>query len=154
MFLYLVQHGEALGKDVDRSRSLSEKGVGDVKKMASFSRDLKISPHQIVHSGKMRALQTAQLLEDRVTSDRVVLESDGLSPMDDPEMWFGRLSKMNEDIMIVGHLPYLDKLASLLLCRDKEKNIINFEMGSILCLKRLEEFNWNVEWFIKPGMIK
>jgi phosphohistidine phosphatase len=154
MFLYLVQHGEAHSKEEDSSRSLSGKGIKDVKKIASFSRGLKIAPHQIVHSGKMRALQTAQLLAESVTSDMGVLESDGLSPMDDPEMWFGRLSKMNEDIMIVGHLPYLDKLASLLLCRDKENRIINFDMGSIVCLKRLEEFNWSVEWFIKPGMIK
>ena len=154
MFLYLVQHAEALSKEEDSSRSLSKKGIEDIKKIASFSRGLKIAAHQIVHSGKMRALQTAQLLAERITSDMGVLESDGLSPMDDPEMWFGRLSKIDEDIMIVGHLPYLDKLASLLLCRDKERNIINFEMGSILCLKRLEEFSWTVEWFIKPGMIK
>ncbi len=154
MFLYLVQHAEALSKEEDRSRSLSKKGIKDIKKIASFSGGLKIAPHQIVHSGKMRALQTAQVLAERVASDMGVLESDGLSPIDDPEMWFGRLSKIDEDIMIVGHLPYLDKLASLLLCRDKERNIINFEMGSILCLKRLEEFNWTVEWFIKPGMIK
>ena len=154
MFLYLVQHAEALSKEEDSSRSLSKKGIEDIKKIASFSRGLKIAAHQIVHSGKMRALQTAQLLAERITSDMGVLESDGLSPMDDPEIWFGRLSKMDEDIMIVGHLPYLDKFASLLLCRDKERNIITFEMGSILCLKRLEEFNWTVEWFIKPGMIK
>lgn len=154
MFLYLVQHAQALNKDEDPSRSLSENGIRDVKKIASFSRGLKISPHQIVHSGKMRALQTAQLIADRVNSDMGVLESDGLMPMDDPEMWFGRLGKIHEDMMIVGHLPHLNKLASLLICRDKEKQIINFEMGSIVCLKRLEEFNWVVEWMMKPGMIK
>ncbi len=108
MFLYLVQHAEALSKEEDPTRSLSKKGIKDAKKIASFSRGLKIAPHQVLHSGKMRALQTAQLMADRVTSDMGVLESDGLSPMDDPEMWFGRLSKIDEDIMIVGHLPYLD----------------------------------------------
>ena len=154
MFLYLVQHAEALKKEEDPSRSLSEKGIKDIKKIASFSRGLKLTPHQILHSGKMRALQTAQLLAERVNADMGVLESDGLSAMDDPEIWFGRLSKMNEDIVIVGHLPYLSKLASLLICRDKENNIINFEMGSIVCLKRLEDFNWVVEWMMKPGMIK
>ena len=154
MFLYLVQHAQALSKDEDSSRSLSEKGIEDIKKMASFSRGLKIIPHQIVHSGKMRALQTAQLLADRINVDMGVLESDGLLPKDDPEIWFGRLSKMNEDIMLVGHLPHMEKLASLLLCRDKDRSIIKFEMGSIICLKRLEEFNWAVEWIIKPGMFK
>ena len=154
MFLYLVQHAQALSKDEDPSRSLSEKGIEDIKKMASFSRGLNIIPHQIVHSGKMRALQTAQLLADRVNVDMGVLESDGLLPMDDPEIWFGRLSKINEDIMLVGHLPHMEKLASLLLCRDKDRGIIKFEMGSIVCLKRFEEFNWAVEWIIKPGMFK
>ncbi len=154
MFLYLMQHAHALNKEEDESRSLSDKGIKDVKKIASFSRGLKIAPHQIIHSGKMRALQTAQLMAERVNADMGVLESDGLSAMDDPEMWFGRLSKMNEDILIVGHLPYLNKLASLLICRDKESSLINFEMGSIVCLKRLEEFQWMVEWMMKPGMLR
>ena len=154
MFLYLVQHAEALSKEEDPSRSLSEKGIKDIKKIASFSRGLKIAAQQIVHSGKMRALQTAQLMAERVNADMGVLESDGLSPMDDPEMWFGRLSKMDEDILIVGHLPYLSKLASLLLCRDKESSLINFEMGSIVCLKKMEEFKWMVEWMMKPGMLR
>ncbi len=64
MYLYLVQHAEALSKEEDPSRSLSKKGIKDIKKIASFSRGLKVAIHQIVHSGKMRALPTAQLLEE------------------------------------------------------------------------------------------
>jgi hypothetical protein len=36
MRVYLVQHGEAVAKDVDAERPLTEKGAEDVKKVAEF----------------------------------------------------------------------------------------------------------------------
>jgi phosphohistidine phosphatase len=57
---------------------------------------------------------------------------------------------MNEDTVLVGHLPHLGSLASLLLCGDKEKNVIDFKMGGVVCLKRLNDGKWSVEWMIVP----
>lgn len=154
MHLYLVQHAKALSKAEDGSRSLSEEGVEEIKRVAAFARGLKIEVRKILHSGKMRALQTAQVLSDYITADMGVLEAEDLYPMDDPEIWFDRISKINEDIMLVGHLPYVSKLASKLLCGDKEKKVIEFQMGCILCMKRHEDTTWSVEWMIGPEMVK
>lgn len=161
MYLYLVQHAEALSKEADPSRSLSEKGMEDIKKVAAFVKVFNIEVHHIFHSGKMRALQTAQMLADNITSDMGVLEAEGLAPMDDPAIWFKRIAEIKEDAMLVGHLPHLGKLAMQLLCGKKEGEIINFEMGSIVCLKRTDvgidanrDGNWAVDWIIKPRMIE
>ncbi|HCC69293.1 MAG TPA: hypothetical protein DEP99_05340 [Nitrospiraceae bacterium] len=81
--------------------------------------------------------------------------------MDDPQIWFKRLTKMTENLMFVGHLPHLAKLSSLLLCGDKEKNIIDFKRACIVCLKRFEvridadrDGNCSKEWMLTPEVIK
>jgi phosphohistidine phosphatase len=153
MFLYLVRHAEAMAKEEDPSRSLSQKGIEDIRKVAEFAKGLNIEGHQILHSGKMRALQTAQVLAENIVTDMGVLEADGLAPMDDPEIWHERISKMGYSVMLAGHLPHLAKLATLLLCSDKETSVVNFEAGSIVCMKR-DNGNWSIDWIIKPGMLK
>jgi phosphohistidine phosphatase len=154
MFLYLVQHAEALPEDVDPTRSLSEKGIGDIKRVAEFVAKMNITPKEAYHSGKMRALQTAQILNDYLRIEKGISETDALAPMDDPQTWFERISKMNEDLMLVGHLPHLARLAALILCGDEKKNIVDFKMGGIVCLKRFENANWSVEWMIIPEVVK
>ncbi|MEK7308725.1 MAG: phosphohistidine phosphatase SixA [Nitrospirota bacterium] len=144
MLLYLVQHAEAKTEQEDPSRSLSEKGLQDIKKIAAYAAKLHIKVNQIFHSGKTRALQTAQVLAEHLKCENIS-ETDGLAPMDDPQIWFERISKMNEDIMLVGHLPHLANLASLILCGYKDKNIVNFKMAGVVCLKRFDDSKWSVE---------
>ncbi len=50
MKLYLMQHGDAVAKDIDPDRPLSKTGLADVKLVAaSLSQPIEIS--RIVHSG-------------------------------------------------------------------------------------------------------
>ncbi len=153
MRLYLVQHAEALSKEEDPARSLSEKGVEDIRKVAAFIGNMKLTVGQILYSGKMRALQTAQILEEHISSPRGVEEADGMMPNDEPEIWFARLTEMNEDLMMAGHMPHLSRLAARLLCGNKDTDAISFEMGSVVCLERSDHGAWKVDWIIKPRLL-
>lgn len=153
MLLYLVQHAESLSKEEDPTQSLSEKGIETIKKVAAYAAKLDIKAHQIFHSGKLRAMQTAQVMADYIKTEKGVSETDGLIPMDDPQIWFERISEMREDIMLVGHLPHLARLSALILCGDKDKNIIDFKRAGIVCLKRFENGNWLVQWMIIPETV-
>lgn len=62
MKLYLVQHGEALSKEQDTKRSLSEQGRREVERMANFLATAGVRVARICHSGKLRAQQTAEIL--------------------------------------------------------------------------------------------
>ncbi|MBM4136747.1 MAG: phosphohistidine phosphatase SixA [Nitrospira sp.] len=150
MLLYLVQHAEAKREEEDPSRSLSEKGLQDIKRVAVYAEKLNIKISQIFHSGKTRALQTAEVLADHLKPEKGITQTDGLSPMDEPQIWADRILKMQDATMLVGHLPHLARLASLLLCGDKNKGIVNFKMGGIVCLSRNEDGKWSVEWMIIP----
>jgi phosphohistidine phosphatase len=150
MFLYLVQHGEAKREEEDPSRPLSDKGVEDVKGVASNVSRLNLEVKEVFHSGKARAKQTAELLTGNMRIAKGVSQTDGLAPLDDPGVWAERLKGKRESLMLVGHLPHLGKLSSLLLIGDKEKNIIAFKMGGIVCLKRDEVGMWSLQWMITP----
>lgn len=153
--LYLIQHGEAKSEQEDPSRPLSEKGVRDVRMVASFiSQKAKIEAAEcIFHSGKLRAAQTAGILAEYIKPDKGVSENDGLAPMDSLVIWAERLKTIEMNIVLVGHLPHLSKLASLLLCGNPEAGMVNFKMGGVVCLKR-EEGKWSVEWMVVPEMLK
>ncbi len=153
MFLYLVQHGEAKREEEDPARPLSDKGIEDVKRVASFASRLEITVEEVLHSGKLRARQTAEILADYLKVTKGVSESVGLAPLDDPTFWAEKLKTKENSLVLAGHLPNLGWLSSLLLSGDKEKNIIAFKMGGIVCLRRDDAGKWSLQWMITPEIL-
>jgi phosphohistidine phosphatase len=56
--------------------------------------------------------------------------------------------------MLVGHLPHLARLAARLTCGDQDKMVVNFKMGGMVCLSRLEGNQWAVEWMLIPALMR
>jgi phosphohistidine phosphatase len=154
MRLYLVQHAEPKRKEEDPSRPLSEKGWEDIRKVAKYAeKHLQIQVEQIVHSGKLRAKQTAEVLAEHLHPVKAVTVAEGLEPLADPKVWKNRLAGTAENIVIVGHLPHLSKLTGHLLTGDESKEVITFRMAGITCLERDESGRWTVRWMITPEII-
>jgi len=152
MYLYLVQHGEAKREEEDPGRGLTTQGSNDVSRVAATLRKLNSPVRHILHSGKTRAKQTAQIFASFIRPEQGVSETDGLAPMDDPGLWVKRINEMDKDTMLVGHLPSLARLAGLLLC-GQEKYCIDFQMGGVVCCKRFDNGRWAVEWMVVPAMV-
>jgi phosphohistidine phosphatase len=153
MNLYLVQHGEALGKDVDPERPLSERGRQEVDKVAQFAaKNCSMELSHIHHSGKLRARQTAEI-EAKSLGLPEPVEIDGLAPLDDPSIWSCRLAELNDSIMLVGHLPHLARLVGALLCGNAEAAPAAFRMGGMVALAR-GEGKWSLQWMIVPDILK
>lgn len=154
MNLYLVQHADALSKEEDPARPLSAQGQTDVGNIAAYIKERVSMPvQQIWHSGKTRARQTAQALDQVLQPVTGTEEDPDLGGGDDPALWANRLADMNENVMLVGHMPHLRKLASLLLCGDPEIKIINFQNSGIVHLARDNGGEWTVGWIITPAVI-
>jgi len=153
VLLYLVRHAEAKKEGEDPARGLTDKDFRDISLIALFAHDQGVEVNRIYHSGIKRAQQTAQALADQVRPKEGVSEADWLAPMDDPKIWEERLSHMHGDIMLVSHLSYLAKLASSLVCGDSGKNVVDFTMAGIVCLKRLDDGHWAVKWMVTPDMV-
>ena len=153
MFLYLIQHGEAVSKDEDPERPLSSTGVEDVNRVAAYAAancGIEVGAG-IFHSGKLRARQTAEIVAS-VLNLPGPEQADGLKPMDDPTIWQSRLAESLQDQVLVGHLPYMSRLVSLLLTGDPGENIVQFKMGGVVALKRAEGL-WSLQWQIVPDII-
>ncbi len=152
MLLYLVQHAEAKKEEEDPERGLTDKGFRDIARTAIYAQERGLTVDTIYHSGKKRALQTAQMLADHLKPAKGIVQVDGLAPMDDPAIWAKRLAEMSESVILVGHLPSMAKLAGLLLCGDREKMFVDFKMAGIVCLKSTDDGRWLLEWMFVPEM--
>ncbi len=128
--------------------------MDDVWKVAEFAGRRGVHVARIVHSGKTRAMQTAEMMADFLNPEQDVEEADGLGPMDDIAQWTGRLGEVREDIMLVGHMPFMGRLAGQLLCGDKEKTFVEFTMGGIVCLRRSDPGRWTMAWMIGPDLMR
>jgi len=114
--------------------------------------NLKVS--KIYHSGKTRARQTAEHLVEFLKSGTGAEKADNLEPMADPSIWFNKLIATKDDTMLVGHLPHLGRLASLLLTGSSDDAVINFKNSGIVCLERDDDNHWSITWILPPGVLK
>jgi phosphohistidine phosphatase len=153
MNLYLIQHAQAFPKEQYADRPLTEEGYWQAQQTAEFLRRLNVSVRAVWHSGKTRALQTAKLFHAALKEPAPLLKHDGLSPEDDPEPIAEQIEKTGIDLMIVGHLPFLSRLAGLLLCGSPETEPIVFDKACIVCLQRSENGLWQVNWMVKPDIL-
>jgi phosphohistidine phosphatase len=154
MKLYLIQHGEAKPEAEDPERSLTTKGEEEVRRISKAAKSLNIHPPRIYHSGKLRAKQTAEIIAEVLKiSDLPVQAAQGLNPNDDAHPWVDRISRETEDLMLVGHLPFLEKLTSLLLCGNENARVVLFRYSAIICLDQKEDKRWAVRWILVPEMV-
>jgi phosphohistidine phosphatase len=150
MYLYLVRHGEA---DPDEPmKPLSSHGRGEVERIASYLSSLEI--HSIFHSTKLRAAQTAEVFTEYVKPAEGPAEKDGLAPMDDPYIWADRLDAFTDTTMLVGHLPHMSRLASLLLTGAADRAAFDFGPATVLCLRRHDHGRWAVQWMLGPELVR
>ncbi len=152
MRVYLVQHGAAKSKEEDPDRPLEQAGRDEVDRVARSAASTGVEVACIHHSGKTRARQTAEILADHLTPAKGLGPVAGLSPMDDLQTARDLVEWASEPVMLVGHLPHLARLASLLLSDDPEKEIIAFRMGGIVCLDK-RETGWVLGWMLTPDLV-
>lgn len=152
MKLYLVQHARAASEQVDPQRGLTEEGRGEIEKVAAFIKPLNLCVDYLWHSGKKRAEQTAEILAESIKI-KILTIHDGLGPNDDVKVFKNEVVSAGSDIMVVGHLPFLSKLASLLLAGAESANTVAFKNGGIVCLKYSEENQWQIDWVVIPELI-
>ena len=83
------------------------------------------------------------------------IKHEGLAPNDPIGPVKSELIHARDDLMIVGHLPFLSKLASALLVGDELIELFSFQQAGVVCLGRNdEEEQWQVCWMVVPQLCK
>jgi len=142
----------AFSKAENPARSLTDDGIADVRRIAGVAAGYGVRVARIVHSGKTRARQTAELMAEALEPPEGVEAMDGLAPMDDVAAFADSIQGRG-NVMVVGHLPFLSRLASHLVTGRAEKPIFQFQNGGIVCLTRMPETGaWVIKWALMPDV--
>lgn len=150
MRLYLLQHGEALPKTQDPERPLSAQGRSDLERLAAWLGRTGVRVAQVRHSGKTRAAQSAGILAAQLAPGGAIEAMTGINPDDSPAPLADQAAHWDQDCLLVGHLPFMAKAASLLLCGDPERVVLLFRPGTLVVLERNGTGSWGLVSMIRP----
>ena len=150
MALYLIQHGKSLSKDQDPDQGLSAEGIAETERIANQAKDDGVTVSQIRHSVKTRARQTAEIFGGALNPKLGIREVSGIKPLDDVAEYAANIDPV-ENIMLVGHLPFMERLTSFLITGSIDKPVFKFQNSGIVCLdKDPEAPTWVIRWALMP----
>lgn len=151
MKLYLIQHGISLSEKEDPQKPLTPEGIGQTEKVAEFLKRNNITVESLWHSNKLRAIQTAQIISQNLNFKEIRQRED-LAPLEPVNKIAYEILSLNKDLMIVGHLPFLAKLANLLLINREEPSLISFKNSGVVVLE-YDGREFRLCWFIVPELL-
>lgn len=162
MLLYIVRHGIAVdvgenNVSCDEDRMLSSEGIRRTQLAARGLVSIGIRPERIISSPLCRALETAEIIEKELKRDLSIeiledLSTDG--SVQNTAEWLAQ--QPPQAMMIVGHMPHLNRLASLLLVNDSTLNLL-FKKAAACCISfpgNVEPGRGGLEWLIQPKQLR
>ena len=155
MALFLVQHGKSAPKSEDPEKGLTALGREETLRLAPVAKGYKIPVSQIFHSGKTRAARTAEIYDQALTPELPVETLSGIGPMDDVHLFAATLDP-DAGWMVVGHMPFMERLVSLLTTGDETKRVYAFQNSGIVCLDAVKDdagkWDWFIKWTLNPNI--
>jgi phosphohistidine phosphatase len=150
MALYLIQHGKSLPKEQDPDQGLSAEGIAETERIANLAKGYDIAVSKIKHSVKTRARRTAEIFAKALNPKQGVQEVSGIKPLDDVAEFAATIDPA-EDIMLVGHLPFMERMVSYLITGTPDTPVFKFQNSGIVCLiKEPEGPAWVMVWTLMP----
>ena len=152
MALYLIQHGKSLPKEQDPDQGLSAEGIAETERIANLAKDYGVGVSQIQHSVKTRARQTAEIFAKALNPKNGVQEVSGIKPMDDVAEFASGIDPA-ADIMLIGHLPFMERMTAFLITGSIDRPVFKFQNSGIVCLdKDPATQTWVIRWSLMPGI--
>jgi phosphohistidine phosphatase len=168
MRLLLLRHGIAAdlhelparadgSRPVDADRPLTERGRRRLQRTARGLRRLAVRPERILHSGLVRARETAEIVAAglRLREPRFV-EVAALRPEADPRELLRLLPSLEaEQVLCVGHAPNLDRIAAL-ACGIEDRLVSALGKAGAACVafsSASASEGW-LEWLATPRLLR
>ncbi|MBC8276855.1 MAG: phosphohistidine phosphatase SixA [FCB group bacterium] len=150
MLLLIIRHGEANNPVLDPKKGLSEKGVRQAEKIAGFLRKQQSGISEIWHSPKQRAFQTAGVIAEILEPEPALVKRNNLNPENAVEPVVQDLEMLDRNLIIVSHLPFVDRLASFLATYNYNSSLFKFSTCGSVCLEKSDSSFWRIRWVISP----
>lgn len=159
MHLFVVRHGIAQDRSTaaEPARALTVRGRRRTQMAAQGLKALGAAPGVIATSPLTRAEETARILAEVLCpgAEPEVLEC--LGPGGDASQVMTWLHDRDEDaVMLVGHMPDVAELMSLLLCGQDGMDV-TFKKAAVCCLTVdpvAGAGGARLEWLLQPGQLR
>ncbi|WP_018125432.1 SixA phosphatase family protein [Desulfovibrio oxyclinae] len=152
MLVHLMQHGACLPKEADPEQPLSPVGIDLIRRNAISMRSLGMDFDRIITSNKLRALQSAEIVAKTIGYPVEGIAADTrFKPSARPEKSLEALEEYAAElVLVVGHLPSLEHLASRLL-GGADGVRLHFANGGLTCIETSPTFSQSVlHWHLQP----
>ncbi|MDN3505676.1 MAG: phosphohistidine phosphatase SixA [Simkaniaceae bacterium] len=147
MKIYLVRHGEAVSEEVNPERPLSPQGTENIEKIARHLGGRSFPLVRILHSQKLRAKQTAEIMQKFVAPEAEMHEHPQMAPNDPIDSAFVQAAAGDGDSMMVGHLPYLQCLLGHMVAGNDHMDLVRFGEGTTVCVSSVNG-RWIIDWVL------
>ncbi len=148
MNVYLIHHAEALTIEQDPVRHLSPRGRDQADRLGTGLHALGVAPVRILHSDKQWTIETAQRIATKLGVEGNTAKAAYPINTGDPVAPFvAEIAATKGDIMMCGHVDFLLRAASQLVCGDETRKVVEFKPGNgtVVCLKG-EARNWVITY--------
>lgn len=164
MNIFVLRHGIAVdrgtdGFEKDSERPLTSKGKRQLRKSVAAMKKMKLRFDLILSSPYVRARQTAEIVADELKLKKRLRLSDTLKSESRPETVIAEISRlktMPENLLLVGHEPYLSHLISRLVSGNGDL-AMDFKKGG-LCKLEVEKLDGaasaQLAWLLTPKLMK
>ena len=152
MKLYLVHHVDALSREEDPQRRLSPLGRDQADRLGARFRQIGVAPVRILHSDRQWTIETAERIAARLGAEDRTAVADYSINTDDPlDPFLKEIEDADGDLMMCGHVDYLRRTASKLVCGDEKARVFEFKPGNgaALCLDN-GDGDWAITFAWRP----
>ena len=132
--IFLVHHADAVDSTINPQRPLSPSGREHAERLAQRAAQRGVKPAVIWHSGKLRARQTAEAFWQACNPLAELSAIRGLQPADPPAWIRDQVIRETRAVMLVGHMPHLPRLFTLLVT-GREDPLLEFPMHGLIALE-------------------
>ena len=138
MKVYLVHHVDALSAEQDPQRHISPLGRDQADRLGTRLRALGVAPARILHSDKQWTIDTAERIAAKLgAEDKTVKAAYPINTGDPVAPFVAEIAASRGDIMMCGHVDYLLRSASQLVCGNETRKVVEFKPGNgtAVCLE-------------------
>ena len=160
MNLYILRHGIAADRGFDYPhddlRPLTDKGIKRMRREAKGMDAMGVAPDLIISSTLLRAIQTAEIVQQGLSSPPPMIRSAALVPSAHPSQILDEITTNHsslDSVMVVGHEPHMSSLVSYILT-GRVSWLIDMKKGALVSIDLSPAGRGRLLWALAPRQLR
>lgn len=160
MNLYILRHGIAADRGSeypdDDLRPLTDKGIRRMRREAKGMDAIGVAPQLIISSTLVRAIETAEIVQQGLSVPPRLIASEALVPSAHPSRIVQDLTDSHtalNSVMVVGHEPHMSSLVSYILT-GRVSWLIEMKKGALVSIDLHPSGRGQLLWAMAPRHLR